>query len=245
MPISKKLRYNAPFTIIDKAVIQSESLSVYDKALYAILCSYASSDGSCYPSYSTLARKAGCSRRKVIAVISNLEELGLLEKQPQVNSVGDSTSNLYTIKPMGDALYSPPSSACQSPPDAPNSPPGAGDTPELYPNINNKVNNIHPSISAEERMKEWKQKISYDYFEAEMPSKLILIDSLLGYFCELKDDGHAETQRLLCTVDELAVLEFLDEMNGKTFAHVRSFKAYMKAMLLEFLRKREIELAVI
>jgi len=51
----------------------SEDLSVYDKAVYSILCSYASStDQSCFPSYQTISKKAGRSRRKVIAVIAKL-----------------------------------------------------------------------------------------------------------------------------------------------------------------------------
>ena len=82
--MSLKIQYNAPFTVVDRAVLMSENLSVYDKTVYAILCSYANStDRSCSPSYQTIARKAGCSRRKVIAVIANLERMGLVEKQEQ------------------------------------------------------------------------------------------------------------------------------------------------------------------
>ena len=49
-----------PFVMVDKAVLMDESLSVYDKAVYCILCSYADRDSrSCFPSYQTIARKAG------------------------------------------------------------------------------------------------------------------------------------------------------------------------------------------
>ena len=117
--MTMKIKYDAPFTIIDRAVLMSEDLDVYDKAVYAILCSYASStDRSCFPSYQTIANKSGCSRRKVISVIANLERLGLVEKQERFNSVGDNTSNLYIVKPM---------------PNAGNSPPNASDTLKLYP----------------------------------------------------------------------------------------------------------------
>ncbi len=113
--MSLKIKYDTPFTIIDRTVLMSEDLSVYDKTVYAILCSYANStDRSCYPSYQTIARKAGCSRRKVIAVIANLERMGLVEKQEQRNSIGDNASNLYTVKPLTGAGDSPPN-ACGTP----------------------------------------------------------------------------------------------------------------------------------
>jgi len=104
-----KIQHNAPFTIIDRAVLMSEELDVYDKTVYAVLCSYASStDRSCFPSYQTIAKKAGCSRRKVISVIAKLERMGLVEKRGQFNGAGESTSNLYVIKSMADALRTPP-----------------------------------------------------------------------------------------------------------------------------------------
>jgi len=113
--MTTKIQYNAPFTIINRAVLMSEDLDVYDKTVYAILCSYASRyDRSCFPSYQTIAQKAGCSRRKVIDVIANLERFGLVEKREQFNAVGDHTSNLYIVKPMPGACHSPPD-ACDTP----------------------------------------------------------------------------------------------------------------------------------
>jgi hypothetical protein len=56
--LTMKIQYTAPFTIIDRAVLMSEELSICDKAVYAILCSYANStDRSCFLSYQTIARK--------------------------------------------------------------------------------------------------------------------------------------------------------------------------------------------
>jgi len=95
------LVYRPPFTLVDQAVLLSENLDSYDKAVYAILCSYANNeDGSCFPAYNLLARKAGCSRSKVIRVIANLESKGLIQKRTRYNSNGDNTSNLYVIMPM-------------------------------------------------------------------------------------------------------------------------------------------------
>jgi hypothetical protein len=95
--LSLKIKYNTPFTIIDRAVLMSEKLSVYDKTVYAILCSYANStDRCCFPSYQTIARKSGCSRRKVIAVIANLVRLGLVVKNRNSGAPSATTPAIST-----------------------------------------------------------------------------------------------------------------------------------------------------
>ncbi|WP_347130267.1 helix-turn-helix domain-containing protein, partial [Neglectibacter timonensis] len=52
---------------------------------------------SCFPSYATLARRAGCSRRTAIRAVSGLEKLGLVIKQEQRSVKGDPTANLYVL----------------------------------------------------------------------------------------------------------------------------------------------------
>ena len=36
--MSLKFQYSVPFTMIDSAVLTDENLGVYDKAVYAVLC---------------------------------------------------------------------------------------------------------------------------------------------------------------------------------------------------------------
>jgi len=244
--LSLKIQYNTPFNIIDRAVLMSEDLNVYDKAVYSILCSYANStDRSSFPSYQTIANKAVCSRRKVIAVIAKLERMGLVEKQEQFNSIGDNTSNLYIVKPMSGAGNTLPSDAQQSPPGACHSPPDAYGTPKLYPYNDIQINENQSSITEEDGLKNLKAKINYSWFEEEMPDKLAFIDSLLDYIFELERDAKPEIIRLLASVDELVIIEFLDDIKGKSFANVKNFGGYIKKMFIEFLRRREIELAAI
>ena len=244
--MTMKIKYDAPFTIIDRAVLMSEDLSVYDKAVYSILCSYANStDRSCFPSYQTIANKAGCSRRKVIAVIANLEKFGLVEKQEQFNSIGDNTSNLYVVKPMPGAGSSLLPDAQKSLPSACHSPPDACGSLKLYSLNDIQSNDNQPSIIEEDGREVPKKRINYDWFEEEMPDKLGFIDSLLGYIFELEREAKPETSRLLATIDELVVLEFLDEIKGRNFVNVKNFGGYLKKMFVEFLRRREIELAAI
>jgi len=231
--------------MIDSAVLMDESLSVYDKTVYAVLCTYASNfDKSCYPSYQTIARKAGCSRSKTIEVMARLEELGLIEKQIRLNDKGENTSNLYVVKTTGPQNTLP-SGTVHALPRPQETPPSPQRTPELYSLNDIQSNDNQSSISSNERLTELKKKIDYEYFEEEMPDKLGFIDSLLGYIFELEQEAKPETTRLLSTIDELVVLEFLEEIRGRSFANVKNFGGYIKKMFIEFLRRREIELAAI
>lgn len=243
----------APFTMVDKAVLMDESLSVYDKAVYCILCAYADKDSrSCFPSYRTIARKAGCSRRKAVSVVAHLEELGLIEKKEQHNSIGDSTSNLYTVKPMNGqpmtragASDAPHSSAGRTSPDASQTPPDAEDTPEQDSLKQNQLNKIHLSIHRPEAFDRLKEQIEYDYFEENFPDRIGFIDSLLGYMLELRQEGRPDIDRLLDNVDSTVILEFLEEMKGKSFSEVRNVGAYVRKSFAEFLREREVLMATL
>ncbi len=77
-----QFRRKRPFVMVDYAVVMSGQLSVYELAVYLVLCAYADSrEGTCFPSYQTIASKAGCSRRKAIDAVARLESLGLIRKE--------------------------------------------------------------------------------------------------------------------------------------------------------------------
>ena len=97
----------------------------------------------------------------------------------------------------------------------------------------------------EDGLEKLKIRIGYEWFEEEMPDKLGFIGSLLGYLFELEQEAKPETVRLLSAIDELVVLEFLEEIKDKNFSKVKNFGGYIKKMFVEFLRRREIELALI
>lgn len=237
------IRHENPFVMIDYMALMSETLTAYEIAVYCILCAYASStDQSCYPSYQTIARKSGCSRRTAIRVIAHLEELGLVKKQEQFNAVGDNTSNLYIVKPMNNKQSTPPPDAELALPNAPNSPPNAEETPKPDSLNQIQMDQNHSSIYSPER---WKEQIEYEYFEEEMPDKLPLIDSLLGIILELQTDNLPQNFRLLEQIDSCVVMEFFEELHGKSFAGVRNFTAYLKKVFLEFLKKRNAEVIAI
>lgn len=234
----------APFVMVDKAVLMNESLSVYDKAVYCILCAYADKDSrSCFPSYQTIARKAGCSRRKAISVVAHLEELGLIEKKEQRNAIGDSTSNLYMVKPMN-------ASAEQSGKDNAL----AGEQQALPSECDitaqclfkqKQLNKAQSSIYRSEAFDRLKEQIEYDYFEENFPDRIGFIDSLIGYMLELRQESRPDIRRLLESVDSTVIMEFLEEMKGKSFAGVRNVGAYIKKSFAEFLREREVLMATL
>lgn len=79
--------------------------SPYLQAVYFWLCSRQDSkSGTCYPSWTTIAREAGTSKRSVAKYIDELIELGILRKQRRVDEHGDLTSNLYQIIDRGGVL---------------------------------------------------------------------------------------------------------------------------------------------
>lgn len=67
-------------------------LGPYGLAVYMALCRYANSASSCWPSYATIARGTGVSRRKVIYEIAKLEALGVIAIERSVN-----TSNVFVL----------------------------------------------------------------------------------------------------------------------------------------------------
>ena len=76
-------------------------LGPYSLAIYYALVRHAGPDRRCWPSYSTLAREAGMSRRKAIDAVNLLLELGLIKKMCRTDSKGDQTSNLYILVDAG------------------------------------------------------------------------------------------------------------------------------------------------
>lgn len=53
-------------------------LGPYGLAVYLALCRYVNQDSECWPSFATIAKGTGMSRRKVIYEIQRLEHLGII-----------------------------------------------------------------------------------------------------------------------------------------------------------------------
>jgi len=67
------------------------------QVVFIWLCDYADRNtGQCYPSMKTLANDTGMSRKNVQRKLSDLEDMGLIEKEHRINN-NEYNSNLYSI----------------------------------------------------------------------------------------------------------------------------------------------------
>lgn len=235
-----QFRRERPFVMVDYAVVMSGQLSVYELAVYLILCAYADSrEGTCFPSYQTIARKAGCSRRKAIDAVARLESLGLIRKEVRKNPCGDNTSNLYTVV-AAPPIAAPPSHAKDTPADALCSPANAPDSPE--PDSETQIHQSQNHLSTHS-FDEWKERIEYSYFEEEMPDSLPLVEMLLGIFSRLEQKP--DCQALTRSIDSCAVLELLEELREVDWKEIRVPSAYLEKKVRECLLRREALLAAL
>ena len=119
---------------IDDAVYDTYAaqIGIYAYAVYTALVRHANTAQTCFPSYATIAKKLGISRRKVIQEIEKLKSAGLIKASPRQKTGKKGTdsqdSNLYTLLEIGSnnggvVTNSHYPSDCQSPPLVTNSHP--------------------------------------------------------------------------------------------------------------------------
>lgn len=91
-------RKRGNFTIIENELIDCDQLTSHQKLIYMVLCRFANSEtDKAFPSYSTIAKRAGCSRGQAVASVQGLVDnhLVLCEK----GGPKGRTANIYTILP--------------------------------------------------------------------------------------------------------------------------------------------------
>jgi hypothetical protein len=130
-----------PFTRVQNVALEDETLSTHAKLTYVILCKFADyKKADCYPSYATIARKVGCTRRETIICVKELVKQGYVAKRPGEKG----QSNTYVIQPLYDyAEKKRQSGEPDSPPSEPGSPP--------------VVNDVHPNTIQETRTNKHKK----------------------------------------------------------------------------------------
>ena len=260
-----EMRKREPFVMVESRVLLSEELSIYEKMVYCVLCSFADNEtGICYPSYETIAARAGCSRRKAIACIETLVEKGLLRKEERATKNGGNRTNIYylhegdenknsdsnEISDESDALVSSDDGVSGTPcgesstqSDAPDSQGDESGTPEL--DSQNYTSSYTPSIYPVDmgRIDGIKERVDYNYFEEFFPEKLSFLDILCVCILELYDETFACDRKLLNGINGSTVLGFLEHIKGKNYSNVKNMRGYFKKMLLEYLRAEELLVA--
>ena len=78
-------------------------LGPYGLAAYVALCRYANQDSECWPSYSTIAKGTGMSKRQVMREIVKLEGLKIIAVERNQH-----TSNVFILLDTSDTQSLPP-----------------------------------------------------------------------------------------------------------------------------------------
>lgn len=85
-------------------------LGPYGLAVYVALCRYANQDSECWPSYNTIAKGTGMSRRKVIYEVQKMEQLGIIaiERNHHTSNVFILLDTSASCAPLPGAHDAPP-----------------------------------------------------------------------------------------------------------------------------------------
>ncbi len=159
------MKYSVPFTQISNKIIQNAGMSVYEKAVYAVLCSHANQEADCFPSYKTIAIETPCSERQAKSIIKQLEIKGYIIITHRKDKNGKSSSNIYKILTEGasDAQGSADTAPSHSELNAQGSESYAH---ELYKNNNIKYfNNINLSIEEQAEIDGIIEHLGLDIFD--------------------------------------------------------------------------------
>ena len=90
-----------------KEILLKLDLSVTEKMVLVGLISYADQGGTCWPSYSTLAKLTSLSRRSVIRAIRSLEQKQIISREPRGASSNVYLLNLKLLNSVGGEPDSP------------------------------------------------------------------------------------------------------------------------------------------
>lgn len=87
-------------------------LGAYGLAAYVALCRYANQDSECWPSYATIAKGTGMSKRQVMREVAKLEALKIIAVERNQH-----TSNVFILLDTSDTQSLPPVTHSHSPSD--------------------------------------------------------------------------------------------------------------------------------
>ena len=89
--------YTENFTILLNKHITNKEIDTYEFRVMCYPLMLSDNDGSCYPSYKTIADRIGISETKAKDAIKNLIDLGLIKKEKRKKADGSASSNLYVV----------------------------------------------------------------------------------------------------------------------------------------------------
>jgi len=150
--MSKRIIMNVPYFQVPNEIFEM-GLSSYQLSAYIYLCRCGNHGGTAFPSYNTIARKSGMSKRKAMGVVKELEGMGLLVKTVRPKGNKDNHTNIYEVVTPGAQ-------------GAPGSAEGAPNKELQDKEINNdKGQNLRPDYPLKEYAKDIVREYVYTYKE--------------------------------------------------------------------------------
>ena len=130
-----------PYFQVSNSLVDRDDLTNNEKMVYIVLCRYAGNKDTAFPSYETIGKKAGVSKRTAITMIQNLKSKNLIKKtERRITKKGNCkeyTSNIYTVldcdvKTPPSEMIAPPSEMVAPPPSEMVAPPSEMVALEVY-----------------------------------------------------------------------------------------------------------------
>lgn len=91
----KTARIKKGYGMVQRDIMISPNVSVYSKAVYALLVSYAGDNTTCYPSINTMCKNLQLSKPTIIKSITELKKENLVVVQKTLTKKGDYGNNIY------------------------------------------------------------------------------------------------------------------------------------------------------
>ena len=145
--------YTENFTILLNKHITNKEIDTYEFRVMCYLLMLSDNDGTCYPSYKTIADRIDISETKAKDSIKKLIDLGLIKKEKRKKADGSASSNLYvvcektTVKVDEDTEDTTPCVQDDLPDSVQDEQGGVSDGCNKYSNINNNYF-IHNHLSS-------------------------------------------------------------------------------------------------
>ncbi len=91
----KTARIKEGYGMVQRDIMISSEISVYAKAVYALLVSYAGNNATCYPSINKMCTNLKISKPTIIKSIDELKKCNLVIVQKTITKNGDYGNNIY------------------------------------------------------------------------------------------------------------------------------------------------------
>ncbi|MBQ9097282.1 MAG: helix-turn-helix domain-containing protein [Clostridia bacterium] len=89
--------YTENFTILLNKHITNKEIDTYEFRVMCYLLMLSDDEGTCYPSYKTIADRIDISETKAKDSVKKLIDLGLIKKEKRKKADGSASSNLYVV----------------------------------------------------------------------------------------------------------------------------------------------------